>query len=332
MTGDWKWVRVAAILVAIQHATAILISRAVAFPNTPPTASYVVMAMVLSTTGGVALTLHYLFGLWRAGVDRPIAHILEKRSWAVALPYYAGFLLVALQIAALTWLKEMIPFAIPYWADPELARFDRLLLTTDAWRLIPNVAISTLDVLYTTWAPFKFFALILMLASPASRLKSQAMLSYFLTVGLLGVAGEYVLSSGGPIFFDRLVGGNEFAALLDRTREQAPIAYTASGYLWESFQAVDTRIGNGISAMPSMHVATTAWAALALSAKWRIARIPVWSYFAIILAGSVGLGWHYLSDGLVGGIGAYGCWKLAPYLLGERRADGTVSPPVGATA
>ena len=135
---------------------------------------------------------------------------------------------MALQLAALTWLKEMLPLAIPYWADPALASLDRAVLGVDAWRLIPEALVWPLDAAYPTWALVKFFALLAALVVPASQLKSRAMISYFLTVGLVGVSGQYLLSSGGPIFYDRLLDTNQFGELAVRLREHAPIASTAS--------------------------------------------------------------------------------------------------------
>jgi hypothetical protein len=273
------------------------------------------MALVLASIGGFAILCHRLWHFWRADERHPIARLRRETDWVAVAVYFLGFQLVAIQIAALTWLKEMLPWAVPYWADPALARFDRLLVGTDAWRLFPESAIAPLDAIYVFWGPFKFFAIILMLALPASRVKSQAMLSYFLTVGLIGVAGQYLLSSGGPVFYDRLVGGSNFAGLTDRIRTNAPIVATASEYLWQTYVRGHSAIGNGISAMPSMHVATTTWGALALGKFWRFAIIPVWIFWLMILMGSVALGWHYLADGIVGAGGAIFCWWLAPALL-----------------
>jgi drug/metabolite transporter (DMT)-like permease len=57
--------------------------------------------------------------------------------------------------------------------------------------------------------------------------------------------------------------------------------------------------------MPSIHVACAVWLALVL-------RIPVaWVYPALIFLGSVILGWHYASDGIVAAFGALVCWALA---------------------
>jgi hypothetical protein len=315
MPKDADWVLPAIVLLLAQHLSALLISFATGFAERPPTLSYMIMALVLSTLGGLGLFMRQLWRYWREGENHPIARLRMETEPMTVATYFLGFQLVGLQIAALTWLKEMLPLAVPYWADGALAAFDRTILGTDAWRIIPDVLVGPLDGLYTTWAPVKFFALLLVLVRPASRLKAQAMFAYFLTVGLVGVSGQYLLSSGGPIFYDRLVHANQFGELAMRTKQLAPLAHTASEYLWQSYLAHDTSIGNGISAMPSMHVATTTWSALALSRIWPKSTIPIWGFWLIILAGSIALGWHYLSDGLVGAGGAILCWKMAPALL-----------------
>jgi hypothetical protein len=317
MAKDGGWVFPAIVLLVAQHASALLVSYSVGFTERPPTLSYMVMALVLASIGGLAILLRRLWQLWRENEGRPLARLRTETSLAPVATYFVGFQLVALQIAALTWLKEMLPLAVPYWADGFLAQLDRVVLGADAWRLVPAILVPPLDWLYTTWAPVKFFALVVMLALPPSELKARALFSYFLTVGLVGVSGQYLLSSGGPIFYDRLMLTNDFAALADRTREFAPVAHLASEYLWQSYLARDTSIGNGISAMPSMHVATTTWAAITLGRLWPKSAVPVWSFWFIILVGSVALGWHYLSDGVIGAGGAYLCWKVAPNIMAK---------------
>ena len=74
-------------------------------------------------------------------------------------------------------------------------------------------------------------------------------------------------------------------------------------------------IGSGISAMPSIHVASTAWMALSLSAAWPKARALMWTFWLVIFIGSFALGWHYLLDGVVGTLGAITCWMLAAWYL-----------------
>ena len=65
--------------------------------------------------------------------------------------------------------------------------------------------------------------------------------------------------------------------------------------------------------MPSMHVALTLWAALVLR-KTFLAPLT-WAYVPIIWIGSVVLGWHYFTDGLVGMIGIVLIWCWSPFLI-----------------
>ena len=315
MSRDADWTIPVIFLVLLQHSAALIISGLVGFTERPPTLSYMLIALVLSFFGGLALFLHRLWRLWREGEGRPIRRLTaEARPIAIGA-YFLGFQLIALQMAALTWLKEMMPFAVPFWADPPLAAFDRAILGSDAWRIIPAMLVKPLDVLYPTWAPVKFVALLLVLVRPASQIKAQAMMAYFLTIGLVGVSGQYLLSSGGPIFYDRLVQANEFGELTNRLRELAPIASAASEYLWASYLERGDGIGRGISAMPSIHVAITTWTAISISRFWPKAAPLLWLFWIVIMAGSIALGWHYLSDGIVGAGGAILCWRLAPVLL-----------------
>jgi membrane-associated phospholipid phosphatase len=99
--------------------------------------------------------------------------------------------------------------------------------------------------------------------------------------------------------------------------------------LWTSYAAHTQHIGSGISAMPSMHVATTAWIALALSSLWPKLRVPCWIYWLVIFVGSFALGWHYFLDGVVGTIGAIGCWMLAGRFIvpaGREPRDRSLAP------
>ena len=312
---DSSWMIPAAILLIVQHVSALLISRAIHFAERPPTLSYMIMALVLSLAGGLFLLLRKLFVIWREGEPSPTRRILQETDYRAVATYILGFQLVGLQMAALTWLKEMLPLVTPFWADPMLASIERSILTIDAWQLVPEMLVRPLDVIYPSWAPAKFLALLLMLWLPASKIKSQALLTYFLTLGLMGVTGQYLFSSVGPIFYDRVVGGNQFAPLTARIHEHAPIASLASSYLWNSFVMREPGIGAGISAMPSIHVATTTWMALVVSVAWPKARTLVWGFWLAIFVGSFALGWHYVLDSAVGTIGSIGCWKLAAWYL-----------------
>jgi hypothetical protein len=308
---DSRWIVPAAAFVAAQYIAALIISAVIRPPESPPTASYMLVAAVISCGCGLFFFLKRLRELWLEDEDRPIHRLLVETDLSAVLTYLMGFQLIALQIGALTWLKQMLPYIVPFWADPALARIDRAIVRTDAWRLIPTTLVHPLDLLYPFWAPVKFSVLIFILALPASSRKSQALLSYFLTVGLLGVIGQYLLSSAGPVFYFQVVGKPDFMELLQRNAVHAPFVGVTAGYLWHDYIDHSSVIGSGISAMPSMHVATTTWTALAIRALWPRIRLLGLIWWTIIFLGSIALGWHYFVDSVCATLGALACWKLS---------------------
>jgi hypothetical protein len=330
-SGDGQWVIPAIALVLVQFVAAIVLSHAVSFGGRPPLVQYALISFVVSLTGGSFILLPKLYRLWSNKEAMPIARLWRDSDHAAVACYLIGGQLIGLQMCALTWLKEMLPWIVPFWADPALASADRSILGTDAWRLVPESLISSLDVIYVTWLPVKMLTLLTILCLPPTRKKAHAMLAYFLTVGLMGVCGQYLLSSAGPVFYDRIVGGSDFADLMARVHAHAAVVGRTVEYLWTSYVAHSDELGNGISAMPSIHVATTAWLALALSSFWRRAGVLASLFWLVIFIGSIGLGWHYFMDSAVGTIGAVGCWALARRMLdrGERRLPNPMLVPAG---
>jgi hypothetical protein len=72
-------------------------------------------------------------------------------------------------------------------------------------------------------------------------------------------------------------------------------------------------LGGGISAMPSLHVGVALFAVLVAFRQSRrvwVRGIAV-AYLAVIYVGSIHLGWHYASDGLVAGAGMAVIWVSA---------------------
>jgi hypothetical protein len=238
-----------------------------------------------------------------------------------------GTVLVAVQMGVLTWTKIMLPLASPFWADPVLANFDHALFRVDPWRIAEVLfgwGAPLVDAAYVTWLPIKFLTLATLLASRESCNKAQALLSYFLIMAFTAI-GQYLLSSGGPVFFERLGFGDRFAAL-----PIEPWVKLTSSYLWHDYARAGGDIGTGISAMPSLHVAIALWVALVIRA-----RAPRWKflgflYFALILVGSVLLGWHYAADGIAATAIALLSWRLAarPLQLARRELPAKASAAV----
>jgi membrane-associated phospholipid phosphatase len=94
--------------------------------------------------------------------------------------------------------------------------------------------------------------------------------------------------------------------------------------LWNSYQHTDF-LGLGISACPSLHVAS-AWLIARLSQEYG-RRHAIWGYGFLILVmlGSIQLGWHYAVDGYIGLVGAWLCWHLAGFVVARRQSKTLIS-------
>jgi hypothetical protein len=324
---DNQWIVPAAALVLCQYVAAIILSASFGLGGGPQL-GYMPIALVISFLGGSVIAFPAVWRFWREGEPRPTARLIREADLNAVATYLIGFQLVALQMGALTWLKVMLPAVIPYWADPALASLDRAILGTDAWRLVPESLMRPFDIIYLTWAPLETLSLFFILCLRPSRIKARAMIGYFLTFGVMGVFGQYLLSSVGPVFYDRLLGGDHFSGLVARIDTHADVMKISSNMLWDSYAAHTRMIANGISAMPSMHVASTVWIALALSSLWPKLRVLGWIYWLVIFIGSFALGWHYFLDGVAGTIGTLACWALAKQLLAREGEpeSGTLAP------
>lgn len=86
---------------------------------------------------------------------------------------------------------------------------------------------------------------------------------------------------------------------------------SAQAKLQSLFGAASIADGGGIAALPSMHNALSTLFlcfAVGFDRRWLWGAIP---YAALILFGSVHLGWHYAIDGVVGIALAFLMWRIA---------------------
>lgn len=319
---DEDWVYPALVLVGAEFLIAAIIASQAGFAPKPDVLSYSVLAAVAAFFAGVGWFLFTMVRLFLAGEANPTGALRQmwlpnRRRIAV---FALGFQLVALQWAALGWLKQMIPLVSPFWADPLFAATDQAIFGADPWRYL-HPALDPLgglfDAAYLAWFPIKAAVMGAVLSLAAGRFKTRAMIAYFIITGLFGACGQFLFSSAGPIFYARLGLGDQFAGL--------PIhagAALASDYLWQGYVRGVTEIGGGISAMPSLHVANAAWVGLVLTAMWRPLGLFGWAFYAAILVASVYLGWHYAIDGVAGTIMALVAWRLADRML-QRSKPGT---------
>jgi len=110
----------------------------------------------------------------------------------------------------------------------------------------------------------------------------------------------------------RAVPAAQDAALFGWLRTLYPIwAVPTQDLLWQSHLAGRGEV-EGVSAMPSMHVATTIlFILLGFASGKRWLGWALVAFSASIFLGSIALAWHYAVDGYLGAAIALACWWMA---------------------
>ncbi|GAC1041285.1 phosphatase PAP2 family protein [Rhizobium sp. No.120] len=232
-------------------------------------------------------------------------------------------------LTAFTTFKIAIPEIKPFYADPLLASIDRTILGADAWvfahMILNRPTLAILAFQYEIAWQVMWFAMFVFVGFWSDR-KSGAryLLAHALTLIICGTILAMALSSVGPIFYDRIYGGDRFADLATSMQRLSNVSDTwpVSNYLFQAYQSGRPYLGSGISAMPSIHVAVAALNAFFLASLNRWLGIIAWGFFAAIAFMSVCTGWHYVSDGVVSLIAVsmiwYGTGKILETDAGNR--------------
>ena len=219
--------------------------------------------------------------------------------------------------AVFAYVKEAIPRLNPFAWDEVFARVDQLVHGgVDPYVLLaPIFANSTMiriaDMAYSTWFLLIYFSAFIACMDRENPIRRNGFLTAFI---LCWIVGGSVLatffSSVGPIYFHDFGFGDQFLPLknmLLSIHDQQPLlAVEMQTGLLEKYQ--NSSGVSGISAMPSMHLATSwimAFQAFRYSTKlgWLMTAFAV-----VIQLGSVMLGWHYAIDGYAGFLVAVVCW------------------------
>jgi len=219
-------------------------------------------------------------------------------------------------------LKRVIPIIQPFGWDITFADWDRALaFGNEPWQLLQTflgypIVTSAINVIYNLWLGVMFLCLFSeAFAQRTSRLRLQFLLAFAFTWFLGGNVLALVFSSAGPCFYGRLgLSPDIYAAQMDYLHAAAaqwPVwSLGVQDLLWHSYVTGQGAV-NGISAMPSVHVTSSA---IMMFLGWRLNRwagIALTLFFAVILVGSVHLAWHYAVDGLAGILLAAIFWAAA---------------------
>lgn len=223
-------------------------------------------------------------------------------------------------------LKASIPLLVPFFWDRHFSELDRLLhFGWHPWEWLQPLlgfplVTFIISFVYSTWffvLPGFFVWLGFMRDDPPVRL--HFLLASVICWGLGGNLFATLLSSAGPCFFAPLnLDPNPYAPLmayLNEVNTQYPIwALNFQDMLWKGYLGQEIGV-NMISAMPSMHIASSVLFALAAFQVSRRFGLIMSLYAAMIFIGSIHLGWHYGIDSYFGAFLAWASWRFAGRLI-----------------
>jgi hypothetical protein len=246
-----------------------------------------------------------------------------ERLW-VALPV---FLLLPVVMSTFTYFKILIPYFRPFDLDPLLAQWDGTLhFGYQPWELLQPIlgypaASALINFVYHLWLFVTFFVLLWQCFSLSRpRLRMRYIITFVLMWVLLGNVVATVLSSAGPVYYGRITGfADPFAPLMAYLHQASQTAWLPAlevqDILWQAYDTGDLDVGRGISAMPSLHVATSfSFVLLGFAInRWLGALFSVFA--GLILIGSVHLGWHYAIDGYAAIVGTWLIWWAVGWLI-----------------
>jgi PAP2 superfamily len=237
-----------------------------------------------------------------------------------------------------TMIKTSLTFGVPFYAGPALAGIDRSLhLGTDPWQIVhvfsPWIDADAAVRVYTAiwFAPAMYFPVVLRLFdNDETRIERFVVLFAFAWI-MLGNIGAITFMSEGPVFFDRVNGGNTFAPMLTAL-EASGVRASAAGqtqqFLWNMHSSSALTAGSGISAFPSVHVAM-----VTVIAAYAVERVPILLIPAILIVAtyqflSIYLGWHYAVDGyasILGVLAMHRWLRRRKFALGPQTARARVA-------
>ena len=250
--------------------------------------------------------------------DGPLRTVLARVREPARLALLPA-LVFPIFLGAYTWAKCSIPFLVGYGWEATWADADRMIFGQDSWHwahaVMPSAFASALTFYYAIiWG----FALVFSGTLIATFANRRFTATYFTALMLSWLVGGIVMafsiSAAGPIFAPLTDPelAPRFAPLkaeLLRLLGEDDLVMKSQRYLAAGMSSRIALKGGGVSAMPSMHMAT---ATLLVIAAWRTR----WLWLALLFwsltfFGSVYLGYHYAADAPIAAVVAVLCWIAA---------------------
>ncbi len=290
-------------------------------------------SFALATTA-VLYTIGFYFYLLFQWHPSPLKQFVIKfisllKSWPEIINFVLLSQSLAIVLSCFTSLKTAIPAVIPYYLDPYFAQIDSWLnLGFVPWQLTHDIfsspwATAVINFLYNFWFFVVWLFLIYsMCAIKNVKLRQKMLLSNCLTWFVNGGILAILFSSAGPAYAEKLFpfmhdyrelfhllsGQNDF--LIQHDSFVNVWALATQNELWDAYSNNHFMIGAGISAFPSVHVSTITLIALSMYSLNKKLGLVTWLYVAVIVIGSVHLGWHYAVDGYFGILFTIAIWKI----------------------
>jgi hypothetical protein len=244
---------------------------------------------------------------------RIVAGRLVERHQLFLLPA----LIYPLFLGSYTWAKCSIPFVVGYGWERIWANTDRLIFGADAWTLAHALSPPSLAPAWTLfyaviWGFALVFSATLIVSFGTRRLTATFFSALMMSWLIGGVLLAYLLSAAGPVFAHLAdpTLGPRFAPLradLLNVLGEDNLVVRSQRYLAAGMNLRIAPKGGGISAMPSMHIATaTIFVLAARGTKWIW---PAIIFLLMIFFGSVYVGYHYAIDAPVAALVSVACWS-----------------------
>lgn len=177
-----------------------------------------------------------------------------------------------------------------------------------------------IDLLYSGWMVLMFLFPSLAVALVWDRQARIRLILCWLGVWIvIGSGAAWLLGSAGPALYDAMVAPNASFHALDVDLSRIAAQAHSMGFnlgatdfqqrLLDQMREGGYRSAGGISAMPSVHVSMAALFAIAGFQISRRLGLGMTLLGILIWIGSIHLGWHYASDGIIGTAMVWLLWR-----------------------
>lgn len=300
---------------------------------------YLDTGITLSITLCIGYFIYYLmravFLLFKHKPQSPIAFLTKdlkagpfnikrlKHAFFVMLGFFFFF-------STFTSMKFLIPQIHAFSWDEFFKTADNFLhFGFDPWFILQPILghiwiTKLLDFIYIFWLPSVFFVLYWQAFSQRDpHIRIRFLYSFVMVWALNGTFLAVFFSSAGPCYYEHVMGFDYFTPLMEYLKsahEQINIyAISTQELLWNNYQDESMLQGGGISAFPSIHVATAFLFVLLgkqINKYWYCGFLV---FFIAIFLGSVHLGWHYALDGYFSILSTYFLWWLSGRCKNQKR-------------